>query len=58
MYVLMNCKIYIGNDVFVKYVVIINGDKIEVVCFIEFFLFEMNVVDLNGVNFSFGFIDL
>ncbi|EGR2421652.1 N-acetylglucosamine-6-phosphate deacetylase [Vibrio cholerae] len=58
MYALTNCKIYTGNDVLVKHVVIINGDKIEAVCPIEYLPSEMNVVDLNGANLSPGFIDL
>lgn len=58
MYALTNCKIYTGNDVLVKHAVIINGDKIEVVCPIESLPSEMNVVDLNGANLSPGFIDL
>ncbi|EGR4123237.1 TPA: N-acetylglucosamine-6-phosphate deacetylase [Vibrio cholerae] len=58
MYALTNCKIYTGNDVLVKHAVIINGDKIEAVCPIEFLPSEMNVVDLNGANLSPGFIDL
>ncbi|EOW9489251.1 N-acetylglucosamine-6-phosphate deacetylase [Vibrio cholerae] len=58
MYALTNCKIYTGNDVLVKHAVIINGDKIEAVCPIEYLPSEMNVVDLNGVNLSPGFIDL
>ncbi|HDI3206802.1 TPA: N-acetylglucosamine-6-phosphate deacetylase [Vibrio cholerae] len=58
MYALTNCKIYTGNDVLVKHAVIINGDKIEAVCPIEYLPSEMNVVDLNGANLSPGFIDL
>ena len=58
MYALSNCKIYTGSEVLTEHAVIIENDQIHSIVPIELIPNNIEVMDLNGVNLSPGFIDL